>query len=140
MKKKKSKPEKTDQLRKKAEKMLNSDTALIQNLSDEEVRNLAHELQVHQIELEMQNDELRKSQQALEESRDEYTDLYDFAPVGYVTVGEGKLILEANLRLASMLGRERGFLIKKLLSKFMTRESADKYYLCSRLLLKRENM
>ena len=112
--------------------MLNSDTALIENLSDEEVRNLAHELQVHQIELEMQNDELRKSQQALEESRDEYTDLYDFAPVGYVTVGEGKLILEANLRLASMLDMERGFLIKKLLSKFMTRESADKYYLCSK--------
>ena len=115
--------------------MLNSDTALIQNLSDEEVRNLAHELQVHQIELEMQNDELRKSQQALEESRDEYTDLYDFAPVGYVTVGEGKLILEANLRLASMLGRERGFLIKKPLSRFMTRESADKYYLCWRSAL-----
>jgi len=135
MKKKKSKPEKTGLLRKKAEKMLNSDTALIQNLSDEEVRNLAHELQVHQIELEMQNDELRKSQQALEESRDEYTDLYDFAPVGYVTVGEGKLILEANLRLASMLGRERGFLIKKPLSRFMTRESADKYYLCWRSAL-----
>ena len=115
--------------------MLNSDTALIQNLSDEEVRNLAHELQVHQIELEMQNDELRKSQQALEESRDEYTDLYDFAPVGYVTVGEGKLILEANLRLASMLGRERGFLIKKPLSRFMIRESADKYYLCWRSAL-----
>ena len=115
--------------------MLNSDTALIENLSDEEVRNLAHELQVHQIELEMQNDELRKSQQALEESRDEYTDLYDFAPVGYVTVGEGKLILEANLRLASMLGRERGFLIKKPLSRFMTRESADKYYLCWRSAL-----
>ena len=115
--------------------MLNSDTALIQNLSDEEVRNLAHELQVHQIELEMQNDELRKSQQALEESRDEYTDLYDFAPVGYVTVGEGKLILEANLRLASMLGRERGFLIKKPLSRFMTRERADKYYLCWRSAL-----
>jgi len=135
MKKKKSKPEKTGLLRKKAEKMLNSDTALIENLSDEEVRNLAHELQVHQIELEMQNDELRKSQQALEESRDEYTDLYDFAPVGYVTVGEGKLILEANLRLASMLGRERGFLIKKPLSRFMTRESADKYYLCWRSAL-----
>ena len=115
--------------------MLNSDTALIENLSDEEVRKLAYELQVHQIELEMQNDELRKSQQALEESRDEYTDLYDFAPVGYVTVGEGKLILEANLRLASMLGRERGFLIKKPLSRFMTRESADKYYLCWRSAL-----
>ncbi|MBT6228412.1 MAG: response regulator [Candidatus Scalindua sp.] len=135
MKKKKSKPEKTDQLRKKAEKMLNSDTALIENMSDEEVRKLAYELQVHQIELEMQNDELRKSQQALEESRDEYTDLYDFAPVGYVTVGEGKLILEANLRLASMLGRERGFLIKKPLSRFMIRESADKYYLCWRSAL-----
>jgi len=115
--------------------MLNSDTALIENMSDEEVRKLAYELQVHQIELEMQNDELRKSQQALEESRDEYTDLYDFAPVGYVTVGEGKLILEANLRLASMLGRERGFLIKKPLSRFMTRESADKYYLCWRSAL-----
>ena len=123
---------KTDDFRDKAERILKSVKAPIEKLTDADVRNLAHELQVHQIELEMQNDELRKSQQTLEDSRDKYSRLYDFAPVGYVTVGEGKLILEANLRLASMLDMERGFLIKKLLSKFMTRESADKYYLCSK--------
>ena len=123
---------KTDDFRDKAEEILKSVKAPIEKLTDADVRNLAHELQVHQIELEMQNDELRKSQQTLEDSRDKYSRLYDFAPVGYVTVGEGKLILEANLRLASMLDMERGFLIKKLLSKFMTRESADKYYLCSK--------
>jgi len=120
---------KSSDLRKKAEKKLKPATMPIEKLPDEEVRKLAHELQVHQIELEMQNEELRDSQIELEKSRNRYSRLYDFAPIGYFTISEKGLILEINLTGASMLGVERGFLIKKSLRNFISRESQDIYYL-----------
>lgn len=74
---------------------------------------LSHELHVHQVELEAQNCELVEAQQLLEESRDRYADLYDFAPVGYVTLDMHGKILDINLRGAAMLGRERSELLGK---------------------------
>ncbi|TWU29112.1 Nitrogen fixation protein VnfA [Candidatus Brocadiaceae bacterium S225] len=126
------KKKKPSELRKKAEKQLKSDVIPIETLSDGEVRKLAHELQVYQIELEMQNDELREAQLLIEESRQKYLDLFDFAPVGYFTVNEKGLILEANLTGAAMLRTTRSLLAKEPISKFIVSEDQDKYYLYHR--------
>ena len=99
------------ELRKRAEAMLEREAIDIPDMSPEEARKLVHELRTHQIELEMQNEELRRAQDELVESRDRYSDLYDFAPVGYVTVSHKGLILEANLTLADMLRVERRALV-----------------------------
>jgi len=104
-------------------------------LSPEAGRQLLHELQVHQIELEMQNDELRRIQAELEISRARYFDLYDQAPVGYFTLNEQGQILEANLTAAEMLGVTRNVLIHQPLSRFVHPDDQDPYYLSRRRLL-----
>jgi PAS domain S-box-containing protein len=76
---------------------------------------LLHELEVHQIELEMQNAELAKARNELEVSLEKYTDLYDFAPVGYCSVDEAGVILEANLTSAAWLGLDRSRLLQRRL-------------------------
>ena len=93
-----------------------------------EARRLLHELRVHQIELEMQNDELRSAREQLERSRARYFELYDLAPVGYVTLSEDGLIVEANLTSASLLGVPRTALRGRRLSLFVLSEDEDVYY------------
>ncbi|MEI6309655.1 MAG: PAS domain-containing protein, partial [bacterium] len=101
----------------------------LEALSPEETRLLLHELQVHQIELEMQNEELRRTQLELDATRARYFDLYDLAPVGYCTLSEQGLILEANLAAATLLGSARGALVRQLISRFIHKEDQDIYYL-----------
>ncbi len=123
------KQEKSETLRKQAEKELKHQTVDLQKLSAGDVQHLVHELQVHQIELEMQNEELRRAQIELEESRNRYSNLYDFAPIGYFTFDKNGLIIEVNLTGANLLGIERSFLIKKPFSLYMAFSSRDVFYL-----------
>ena len=88
-----------------------------------------HELRVHQIELEMQNEELRRTQEELEGSRARYFDLYNLAPVAYFTLSEQGLILEANLTAAKLFAVVRGDLVKQPFSRFVHRADQDIYYL-----------
>ena len=96
--------------------------------SKEEMRRLIHELEVHQIELEMQNEQLRQAQQELEAARDQYADLYDLAPMGYFTIAENSLITQVNLTGSALLGVERESLIGKSLSRFIAPQDQDIYY------------
>ena len=124
--KKKNMPEHAAKLRFDSEERLRAKQFKSSSLrTKEEVHRLVHELEVHQIELEMQNDELRRSQEELELSRNTYVELYDFAPVGYFTLDAAGLIREVNLTGASLLGVERGMLLEKPFINFMA-GSAEK--------------
>ena len=108
-------------------------------LSPEKIRELIHELQVHQIELEMQNEELRRTQQELEASRDKYSDLYEFAPLGYFVLDQKGVILEANLTVSGILGIARAFLIGKPLASLVNKEDGDALYLHFRQVLETQS-
>ncbi len=86
-----------------------------------------HELQVHQIELEMQNESLRQAQVELEASRDRYVDLYDFAPVGYLTLSRDGLIEQLNLTAATLLGEERQRLRGRRFERYIAVESRESW-------------
>ena len=116
-------------LRARAEAMLRTTGTDIEAMAPEDVQRLVQELQIHQVELELQNEELREAQIALAESRDRYSDLYDFAPVGYLTLDHNGKILEANLTAAKMLGVERARLVGTKISKFVARDFQDQWFL-----------
>jgi len=99
-------------LRRLAEDRLREKTpGLHEDPTPEETGRLKHELQVHQIELEMQNEELRLAKSETEEALERFVDLYDFAPVGYLTLDHKGTIRAANLTVATLLGEERARLI-----------------------------
>jgi len=108
-------------LRRQAEKIL-PEAALpaIPINSIEDAERLITELQVHQIELELQNDELRKMQDQLFGEREKYADLYNFAPVAYFTFDERDVILDLNQAAADLLGNDRKFLIGHPLTPYIT--------------------
>ena len=108
-----------DGLRQKAEARISGCQEIPDPVTPEEAQKIIHELQVHQLELEMQNEELRQAQLILEESRSRYADLYDFAPVGYLTLDRSGIIQEANLTAATQLGVNRGRLINSPLQVYL---------------------
>jgi PAS domain-containing protein len=93
-----------DRLREKAPKALQPST-------QDEVHRIHHELQVHQIELELQYEELHRSKDEANEVLERYVDLYDFAPIGYLTLDDKGTIRAANLTGATLLGEDRSVLI-----------------------------
>lgn len=119
----------TRNLRERAEALLSAKPADVPTMPTEDVQELVHELNVHQIELEIQNEELRQAQLELAHTRDRYADLYEFAPTGYVTLDSDGKILSANLTAATMLGVERQQLLQTNLAKFVVREWGDAFYL-----------
>jgi PAS domain S-box-containing protein len=101
----------------------------IEALSFEEIRQVLHDLHVHQVELEMQNVELRTMQADLDAARARYFDLYDLAPVGYCTLSEKGMILEANLTAVTLLGLNRSALLKRPLSRYILLDDQNIYFL-----------
>ena len=116
-------------LRRQAEEKSAKMTEKQAALSPEETRQTLYELRVHQIELEMQNEELRTAQAELDGARARYFDLYDLAPVGYCTLSENGLILEANLTAATLLGVARDALVKQPITRFINKVDQDIHYL-----------
>jgi len=132
---KKNNPGSSDPLRRKAETRLKNAQKKAPDLSDpEEIMKLLQELQVHQIELELQNDELQQALQALEDSNIRYFELYNLAPVGYCTLSEKGVILEANLTAAGILGVTLKTLAGRSFTSFILPEDQDIFYHHRKLL------
>lgn len=125
--------------RRLAEVMVQANTASslerLDALLPEDARAVLHELRVHQIELEMQNEELRRAQVELDMVRARYFDLYDLAPVGYCTLSAPGLLLEANLTAATLLGQSRQALVRQSIYRFILNADQDIYYLYRKRLI-----
>lgn len=119
--------EKFQELREKAERRLKPGEAGSGQADSEELAHLVHELEVHQVELELQNEELRRARAEIETSRDEYEELYEAAPVGYVTLDPNGLIQKANMAAREILGFEHA-LSGKAFSTFLLKEDYPAYY------------
>lgn len=91
-----------------------------------QIRSLLHELQAHSEELTVQNEQLVKALHELEQARDRYVDLYDFAPIGYLSVDSHGTIVEINLTGSALLGRPRRYLIGRPLSGLVAREHRER--------------
>jgi len=116
-------------LRTQAEQRLGSAGSVMQGINGRDPLALIHELQVHQIELEMQNEELRCTQHQLEEEQQRYQDFYEFTPVGYLTLDEKGIILELNLTAAGMLGGNRSSMVKRPFVRFFSPDSRNTFNL-----------
>lgn len=116
--------EERDKLRRRAESQITRKQAP-PALAEEDAQRLMHDLEVYQVELERQNEELRRAQQELSESRDRYFELYDLAPVGYLTLDREGKILESNLAASAFFGEDRTRFTGRSLAAFLQQSEAD---------------
>ncbi len=132
---KRSVPEPLRILRTKAEEVLEKSPERILVVPTKDGQKLLHELSVYQVELEMQNEELRRAQREIEASRSRYVDLYDYAPVGYLTFDRKGLVSELNLPAAGLIGIERNRVLNKPFAPFIHPDSQDAFHLHRRTVL-----
>lgn len=116
------------QLRQRAEAALQQTPPGVVEGPEGDLQRLLYEIQLHQAELAIQNEELRQQQRELAAARDKYAALYDFAPVGYVTLDTRGTILEANLTAATLLGIPRRSLVGTPLTSYIARDDQDTFY------------
>jgi PAS domain S-box-containing protein len=127
--------EKSRKLRQRAEILLKATDQDMANMAARDLQQVVHELQVHQIELEMQNEELRRTQMDLETARDRYVELYDFSPAGHLSLDVHGAIVEANLRAAVLLDVHRKDLIGEPLARFIDPDDQAAFYRHSRSIM-----
>jgi PAS domain S-box-containing protein len=124
-------------LRQRAERMFKTIIAkTVPRLASENVEALVHELQVHQIELEVQNEELRRSREEAEEARDQYYDLYEASPSPYITLDRGLHIERVNAAAERLLGIKRTALTGRRLSEYVDADDAPAFTNCWRAVCK----
>jgi PAS domain S-box-containing protein len=123
-------------LRKRAEQTSIRTTPDIKILSNDEIQHAFHELEVHQVELRMQNEELLRVQIELETSLDRFSSLYDFAPVGFCTIDKKGVILEANVTLHQLLHVPERTLIRTNIQHYIQEHEQDRFYLYHRAAIK----
>jgi PAS domain S-box-containing protein len=128
--------ERAGELRQRAEKILAQDPQALQSLATTDIHKLINELNVHQIELEMQNDNLSSVQLELEKSLEKYQELYDFAPTGYFTLDRNSFILDVNLAGSKLLGSEKHRLIGTQFTACISADSQATFYLHHREVFK----
>lgn len=124
------------ELRQHAEMLLSKKIKNAKQVKIEDVKEIVYELQVHQIELEIQNEELRRIQAELQESQNKYLGLYNSAPTGYFTLDENGVILEVNTTGAELFGIEKSKLLKTNFTHFISPDSQDTFYLHCKKLFK----
>jgi two-component system cell cycle sensor histidine kinase/response regulator CckA len=123
-------------LRDRAEILLSLSPRDIDAEEYKSIQTLIHELSVYQVELEMQNENLRNAQLELQAQRDKYLELYNTIPVAYLTVSDEGLVLEANNTTLEMFGTRKRDLIDSPITRLVAPESQDKFYLLSKQVFK----
>lgn len=121
--------DRTERLRRKAEELRESkQSEATSSLSDSDMKKLVQELEVHQIELEMQNEELEELRNTALAAADKYTEFFDFAPLGYIVLDEKRQIMEINRAGALMLGHEKTEVLNSQLGIFISPETRKIYH------------
>ncbi len=120
--------EPTARLRARAEEFLRRSPVAIMEMAPEEIRGLVHELQVHQVELDLQNEELRRLQLELTAARDRYGRLYEFAPIGLIALDDDAVIRRANLTALRIFGRDRARVVDRRLVELIAMPQRDEFH------------
>ena len=115
-------------LRKRAEEIFKKDAPKTENLSEIELQKLIEELQIHQIELQVQNEELRSSRFDIETAQKKYFNLFDLAPIGYLILNDKAIILELNLKASELFGRRKEYIVNHPLVSLLDASSMSKFY------------